>query len=84
MSAKEYQYAARGGNAWTVPPAHHVCISLQARENRVDSRDSSIRHFHALCRDRTCSVSVLAPAHILARPLRPVQAQAPPPPADKL
>src|SRR5436190_4159302 len=41
------------------------------------------RRFHTLCRDRRRSVSVLAPVHILARPLRAVQTQAPPP-ADKL
>src|SRR5437588_1704338 len=52
----------------------------------LDEEADAINHFyrfHALCRDRTRSVSVLAPVQVLARPLRSVQTQAPPP-ADKL
>jgi hypothetical protein len=48
-----------------------------------DEAINCFRCFHPLCRDRTRSVFVLAPIHILARPLRAVQTQAPPP-ADKL
>src|SRR5258706_10637571 len=48
----------------------------------LDEEADAINRFHrshALCRDRTRSVSVLAPVQVLARPLRSVQTQAPPP-----
>jgi hypothetical protein len=57
--------------------------SLHEVLNEEADSINSFRHFHVLCRDRTRSVSVLAPVHVLARPLRSVQTQAPPP-ADKL
>ena len=77
-TATRFEDEVMVGNAtlfgWT---SHAISVDEEADSN------NSFRHFHALWRDRTRSVSVLAPLLVLARPLRSVQTQAPPP-ADKL
>src|SRR5260370_23654820 len=72
----------RVGNAAFFGWTSHAISLHEVLDEEADSINR-FRRFHALCRDRTRSVSVLAPIHVLARPLRSVQAQAPPP-ADKL
>src|SRR6267154_3817491 len=44
-----------------------ACNSLHEVLNEEADSINSFRRFHALCRDRTRSVSVLAPVHVLAK-----------------
>ena len=72
---------------WSVTPrflrwTSHA-TSLHEALNEEANSNNSFRRFHALYRDRTRSVSVLAAGQVLARPLRSVQTQALSP-ADKL
>jgi hypothetical protein len=72
---------------WSVTPrffgwASHATSLHEALVEEADS-NNSFHRFHALYRDRTRSISVLAAVQVLARPLRVVQTQAPPR-ADKL
>ena len=82
-TASRFEDEAIVGNTtllgWTShAPSLHEALDEEANSN------NSFRRFHALYRDRTRSVSVLAAVQVLASPLRSVQTQAPPPPADKL
>jgi hypothetical protein len=82
-TATRFEDEAMVGNAtlffgWT----SHATSLHEALDEEANS-NNSFHRFHALYRDRTRSVSVLAAGQVLARPLRSVQTQAPQP-ADKL
>jgi len=81
-TATRFEGEATVGNAAVVGSTSHATSVHEVLDEEADAINRFHR-FHALCRDRTCSVSVLAPVQVLARPLRSVQTQAPPP-ADKL
>jgi hypothetical protein len=81
-TATRFEDEVMVGNATPFGWTSHATSLHEALDEEAGS-NNSFRHFHALCRDRRRSVSVLAPLLVLARPLRSVQTQAPPP-ADRL
>jgi hypothetical protein len=77
-TATRFEDEAMVGNAPFFAWTSHATSLHEALDEEADS-NNSFRRFHALYRDRTRSVSVLAAVQGLARPLRSFQTQAPPP-----